>query len=184
VSALALADSCASIAPRVGRRINVGKQELFAVAIGWFVIGQAGAGESKLFASVGQWQVAQSLQNKKPACLIQSVYHAHTQIAFGLFGPQPSTEIFVYANELAMASGSRGPGRLRLEGLTRNAFLKLAPYVIQSAHLARISTSNSVYQKMLTLRQNSDSLHGDLAGSQFARLFEMSQSAALIIGRT
>jgi hypothetical protein len=143
------------------------KQELFAIALGWLAFGQAVAGESKLFATVGDWQVVQSLEGDRPSCLIQSVYDGHAQIAFGLFGAQPATEIFVYANEIVVPPGSRGQVKLRLEGLRRNAFEKTAPYVIQSAHLARISTTSSVYQKMLTLRQDSDSLHVDLDYSQF-----------------
>jgi hypothetical protein len=150
-----------------GGQSMTARRGLFAIAIGWFVINQAYAGETKLFASEGKWQVVQSVQGKTPSCLIQSIYDGHSQIAFGLFGPQPTTEIFVYANELAMPQGSRGRARLRLVGLQRNAVDRTAPYVVPTAHLARISTGSSVYQKMLTLLQNSDSLHIDLAASHF-----------------
>jgi hypothetical protein len=142
---------------------------LFTLAIVWLFAGQTLAAEAQraLFASVGNWQIVRSSDGNKGSCLIQSVYDGHVQLAFGIFGQPAATEIFVYADDLALQPGSRGQAMLHLVGLKRNAFEMRAPFVVQSAHLARIKTSSSVYRKMLTLQQDNDSLHVDLAGRQF-----------------
>ena len=142
---------------------------LFALTIVCLLADQALAAEPqrKLFASVGNWQIVRSTDGKKASCLIQSVHDGHAQLAFGIFGQPAKTEIFVYADDLALQPGSRGQAVLNLVGLKRNAFEKKAPFVIQSVHLARITTSSPVYQKMLTLQQDNDSLHIDIAGSTF-----------------
>jgi hypothetical protein len=120
-----------------------------------------------LYAAVGNWQIARTTTQKNSSCLIQSVYDGHSQIAFGIFGRPATTRIFLYASDLSLKPGATGNAAVSLIGLKRNSFEKITRYVAQESQLARMTMGSSIYQKMLTLRQNNDILHIELAGRSF-----------------
>jgi len=117
-----------------------------------------------LYATVGNWQIVRTMSGNNRSCLIQNIYNGHSQLGFGLFGQPAVTRLFLYGSDLALKPGTTGSAAISLVGLPRNSFASKARYVAQEEQLARITMGSPVYQKMLTLRDNTDTLQIRLAG--------------------
>jgi hypothetical protein len=120
-----------------------------------------------LYATVGNWQIVRTKSGNSRSCLIQNIYNGHSQLGFGLFGQPAATRLFLYGSDLGLKPGTTGSAEISLVGLPRNSFASKARYVAQEKQLARITMGSPIYQKMLTLRDNNDTLQIRLAGRSY-----------------